>query len=573
MADKTGYIGRNPGDSSVTIARKTFTPTSDTTEFTFTAGYTVGLLDVYLNGAKLIDGSDYDDNTGSTVGLTSAAQNGDVVEIIAYKAFNLANPISNTASGSLEVGTTLSVGSTATLSGVTTCEGDLYVGGDLYVLDDIVYDEVTGRNLNITGVSTFGGVVDINNNVSVSGLSELGHVNIAGVTTAGIVTATTFYGSGANLTGIAATDNINTNNIAISGIFTGGTTNTFPAEVVITAGGLEVDGGGLDIAGVSTLAGITKVTNTTASTSTSTGALVVSGGVGIAGSMFVGENVSIGGTLTYEDVTNVDSIGIVTARTGVRVTAGGLVVTAGVSTLQAVTGTTGTFSGAVNVDDVTASTSTSTGALIVDGGVGIAKSLNVAGRVNVGGKVQFTVANPQLEFNNGGPRLWSPSANTLTFHSGGGFDATSDEKLRITSAGGFSFNNGELVERVKILATALNSNQVCSLDDGMIHYRTANLGGSGGTSLDLTSAVGLNTSMDTGDTIAFTLIHATNTTGNYVDHVNVDYIPVTENWVGGSAPSSGGSSGVDIYTFNIIKKASGTGDTGFTVIGNQIKTS
>jgi len=43
-------------------------------------------------------------------------------------------------------------------------------------------------------------------------------------------------------------------------------------------------------------------------------------------------NVSIAGTLTYEDVTNVDSVGLVTARTGVRVTAGGLVVTAGVST-------------------------------------------------------------------------------------------------------------------------------------------------------------------------------------------------------------------------------------------------
>ena len=74
------------------------------------------------------------------------------------------------------------------------------------------------------------------------------------------------------------------------------------------------------------------VTNTTASTSTTTGALVVSGGVGIAGSMHVGENVSIGGTLTYEDVTNIDSVGIITARTGVRITAGGLVVTAGVVT-------------------------------------------------------------------------------------------------------------------------------------------------------------------------------------------------------------------------------------------------
>ena len=43
-------------------------------------------------------------------------------------------------------------------------------------------------------------------------------------------------------------------------------------------------------------------------------------------------DVSIGGTLTYEDVTNIDSVGLITARTGVRVTAGGVVVTAGVST-------------------------------------------------------------------------------------------------------------------------------------------------------------------------------------------------------------------------------------------------
>ena len=45
-------------------------------------------------------------------------------------------------------------------------------------------------------------------------------------------------------------------------------------------------------------------------------------------------NVTIGGTLTYEDVTNVDSVGLVTAQTGVRITAGGFVVTAGVSTFS-----------------------------------------------------------------------------------------------------------------------------------------------------------------------------------------------------------------------------------------------
>ena len=44
--------------------------------------------------------------------------------------------------------------------------------------------------------------------------------------------------------------------------------------------------------------------------------------------------VSIAGTLTYEDVTNVDAVGLITARTGVRITAGGIVVTAGFSTLS-----------------------------------------------------------------------------------------------------------------------------------------------------------------------------------------------------------------------------------------------
>ena len=35
-------------------------------------------------------------------------------------------------------------------------------------------------------------------------------------------------------------------------------------------------------------------------------------------------NVSVGGTLTYEDVTNVDSVGLITARNGISVTGGGI---------------------------------------------------------------------------------------------------------------------------------------------------------------------------------------------------------------------------------------------------------
>ena len=49
MADRSGYIGRAPGDSSVIIAKQTHTPTGVTTDFTMNAGYTPGYIDVYLN--------------------------------------------------------------------------------------------------------------------------------------------------------------------------------------------------------------------------------------------------------------------------------------------------------------------------------------------------------------------------------------------------------------------------------------------------------------------------------------------------------------------------------------------
>jgi|TARA_R100000482_G_scaffold120100_1_gene65125 hypothetical protein len=91
MADRNGYIGRAPGDSSVVVARQIFSPTSSTTDFTFAAGYTVGYLDLYLNGARLIEGQDFTASDTSTIVLLSAAINGDVLEAVAYKAFNLAD--------------------------------------------------------------------------------------------------------------------------------------------------------------------------------------------------------------------------------------------------------------------------------------------------------------------------------------------------------------------------------------------------------------------------------------------------------------------------------------------------
>ena len=80
-------------------------------------------------------------------------------------------------------------------------------------------------------------------------------------------------------------------------------------------------------------------------------------GVGTFSSLVVTGNASIGGTITYMDVTNVDSVGIITAQQGLQVLANGINVTSGVSTLASVTATQLNVSGVSTVGVVTGGTS------------------------------------------------------------------------------------------------------------------------------------------------------------------------------------------------------------------------
>ena len=81
MADRNGYIGRAPGDSAVTVARQSYTSSGITTDFTFNSGYTVGYFDIYINGVKMIEGSDYTSSDGSTFSvLNGGASDGDAIE-------------------------------------------------------------------------------------------------------------------------------------------------------------------------------------------------------------------------------------------------------------------------------------------------------------------------------------------------------------------------------------------------------------------------------------------------------------------------------------------------------------
>ena len=89
---------------------------------------------------------------------------------------------------------------------------------------------------------------------------------------------------------------------------TQGNTSAFGMDV-----GIVTSTGGMSIKGIAI------VSDTTNSTVFNDGALVVSGGVGIAKSLTVKGNISCAGTVFYEDVTNIDSVGIVTANNNIEV--------------------------------------------------------------------------------------------------------------------------------------------------------------------------------------------------------------------------------------------------------------
>ena len=87
----SGYIGTIPVPQA-TQTRQTFTATSGQTSFA-TAGYTAGFVDVYMNGVRLVDGTDFTATNGSDVVLTSGAATGDIIDVLMFTAVDLATAV------------------------------------------------------------------------------------------------------------------------------------------------------------------------------------------------------------------------------------------------------------------------------------------------------------------------------------------------------------------------------------------------------------------------------------------------------------------------------------------------
>ena len=192
--------------------------------------------------------------------------------------------------------------------------------------------------------------------------TSIGIATLTQLKLSGILTATSLDVPNINLSGILTAATLTAANVQVSGAvtansfsgdFTGG---TVVANSLNLLGPLNINNQ-VRLTSGGALQNIVSVATTSLNATGQSTLSNVTAGVITATNLDVSGNVSIAGTLTYEDVTNIDAIGIVTARTGVRIDSGGLVVSSGVSTFTSASDFNGDvdISGHTNLDNVSIS--------------------------------------------------------------------------------------------------------------------------------------------------------------------------------------------------------------------------
>jgi len=154
--------------------------------------------------------------------------------------------------------------------------------------------------------------VDTNNNIGVNSTTPDAKFDVVGV-----VSATKYFGDGSELTGITAGATLSAGSGDQKVVLTSRT-----AGQVMTTAGIDAE---LTYNSTSNTLSATTFNGALSGNATSaTNAQGLTGTPDITVRNIIGVGATFSGVLTYEDVTNIDSIGIVTARTGIKVLAGGI---------------------------------------------------------------------------------------------------------------------------------------------------------------------------------------------------------------------------------------------------------
>jgi len=120
-------------------------------------------------------------------------------------------------------------------------------------------------------------------------------------------------------------------------------------------------------------------------------------------------------------------------------------------------------------------------------------------------------------------------------------------------------------EPSNVTATAANATINMDLLNNSVLYLTSNAAGNFTINFRGSSTTSLNTMMSNNTSVSCTVLTTQGATAYYNSALQVDGSSVTPRWQGGTAPTSGNASGIDSYTYVIIK----TGSAAFTVLAAQ----
>ena len=127
-----------------------------------------------------------------------------------------------------------------------------------------------------------------------------------------------------------------------------------------------------------------------------------------------------------------------------------------------------------------------------------------------------------------------------------------------------TFNGTNTSEAIKVKNGAESANLISGaptstanvyVADGAVQYYTSNTTTNWTTNITWSSSTTMASAMSVGDSITVAMLTTQGSTAHYCSVVTVDGNSVSPNWQGGVAPTSGNASGVDVYTFTIIKTA------------------
>jgi hypothetical protein len=125
----------------------------------------------------------------------------------------------------------------------------------------------------------------------------------------------------------------------------------------------------------------------------------------------------------------------------------------------------------------------------------------------------------------------------------------------------------DMAETATVSATAATGTIAYDVTTQGVLYYTTNASANWTVNFRASSGTSLNTAMSTGQAVTVAFLVTQGATAYYNNAVQVDGSSVTPKWQGGTAPSAGNASSVDVYTYTIIK----TGNAAFTVFASQIR--